>query len=326
VPDRNVDEWAAGRNGPDTLAAVPEIRVVDTFTPGDVETVRALAAEVEAEHGVDPFGESTWAGLAGRGTLGDRGVLLPGHDGTAAAYVHLAHHRPDEWLAELAARTEAEGALPGLLAAALDAVRREGGGHVTLWLHGDQPDDLPFGAGFAPERELLEMRVPLPLAERPRWPVGTSVRTFVVGRDEDAWLEVNNRAFAGHPEQGGWTLDTLHQREVAEWFDPDGFLLAFDDDGLAGFCWTKVHPADPPREPVARGEIYVIGADPARQGRGLGRALTVAGLASLADRGTPVGMLSVDAANDAAVGLYRSLGFVTHRIDRAYGLTVAPRP
>jgi len=34
----------------------------------------------------------------------------------------------------------------------------------------------------------------------------------------------------------------LQAREQEDWFDPDGFVLAFDADGLAGFCWTKVHP------------------------------------------------------------------------------------
>jgi mycothiol synthase len=149
------------------------------------------------------------------------------------------------------------------------------------------------------------------------------VRTFVPGQDEAAWVEVNNRAFAGHPEQGAWTVDMLRAREQEPWFDPDGFLLAFDADGLAGSCWTKVHPPHPPHEPDALGEIYVIGADPSRHGKGLGRALTAGSLQSLADRGITVGMLFVDGANEAAVGLYRSLGFNTSRTDCAYGLEVA---
>ena len=49
----------------------------------------------------------------------------------------------------------------------------------------------------------------------------------------------------------------------------------------------------------------MIGVDPSRQGDGLGRALTIAGLESLAGRGITVGMLYVDADNEAAVGLYR---------------------
>jgi mycothiol synthase len=300
-----------------------DLRVLDHFAPEDVASIRALAHEIEDKTGTNPFGEVTWTGLAGRGTLGDRGVLLPAHDdGDVAAYVHLAHHQREEWSAEVAVRPDAEDALPDLLRRAIDVVGHEGGGHLTLWLHGDQRDGDPLHAGFVLERELLEMRVPLPLATGPKWPDGITVRDFVVGQDEDEWLAVNNRSFAGHPEQGGWGLDTLLQRERAEWFAPEGFLLAFDADGLAGFCWTKIHPADPPKEPVALGEIYVIGADPSRQGIGLGRALTVGGLASLADRGITMGMLFVDGGNDAAVGLYRSLGFVSHRVDRAYGMDV----
>ncbi len=155
--------------------------------------------------------------------------------------------------------------------------------HLELWVFGADAhsDTMANAGGLAVERELWQMRVPLPLAETINWPDGVEVRTFEPGRDEDAWLTVNNRAFAADPDQGAWTRATLEAREAEPWFDPAGFLLAHDARGLAGFCWTKVHPAAPPMDPEPLGEIYVIGVDPDHQGIGLGRALTVGGLASL---------------------------------------------
>ena len=136
------------------------------------------------------------------------------------------------------------------------------------------------------------------------WPSGITVRSFVPGEDDAAWLRVNNRAFDNHPDQGDWVEATLQRRLAEPWFDPAGFLLAFDAEGLAGFCWTKVHEGEPDG-PL--GEIYVIGVDPDRQGIGLGRALTVGGLEHLSrDRHCPTGMLYVDGANPPALGLYRA--------------------
>jgi len=298
---------------------------VRDFSADDVARVRALADAVESATGIVPLGDDAWTGmhaLAGR----DRGLF----DASGDAYAHLARHHEDGWSVELVAKPGARVDLDALLADALDVVAAEGGGHVTYWVHGTEVDPAADAratrAGFDAERDLLQMRVALPLVDPSRFPPGTTVRTFRVGEDEAAWVPVNNRAFRGHPEQGAWTVEMLQAREQEDWFDPEGFVLAFDADGLAGFCWTKVHPAQPPREPDALGEIYVIGADPSRHGRGLGRALTTAGLESLAARGITTGMLYVDADNEAAVGLYRALGFVTHRTDRAYGRDVEARP
>ena len=295
--------------------------VLRSFTAADVVRVQALTEAVEATTGIVPLGDDAWTGMhaaAGR----DHGLL----DDAGDAYAHLARHHTREWSLELAVLPVVDDERRDkLIEAAIELVRDDGGGHITYWVHGANADDDARARrfGFELERDLLQMRVALPLPTPPRWPDGVRVRTFVPGEDEAAWVEVNNRAFAGHPEQGAWTVDMLRAREQEPWFDPDGFLLAFDADGLAGSCWTKVHPPRPPQEPDALGEIYVIGADPSRHGKGLGRALTAGGLQSLADRGVTVGMLFVDGANEAAVGLYRSLGFSTSRTDCAYGLEVA---
>jgi mycothiol synthase len=204
-----------------------------------------------------------------------------------------------------------------LVDAALDWVTGAGGGRLRLWASRATAadDDRAAARGFRRERDLLQLRCPLPLDGGD--PVaGAAIRTrpFRPGRDEEALLAVNNRAFASHPEQGGWTLASLEEREREPWFDPGGILLLDEGGRLVGFCWTKVHEdSDPPM-----GEIYVIGVDPDVRGRGWGRALTRAGLDWLAGRGLSVGMLYVDGANTAALTLYLSMGFTQDHVDRAY--------
>ncbi len=217
------------------------------------------------------------------------------------------------------------GGLRTELVAALAAhVAAHGGGHIVLWVLGAhaQDDTELAPTGLRPARDLYEMRVRLPLGLEPKWAEGIRVRPFEPGHDEAAWLVLNNRAFAGHAEQGGWTADTLARRTAEPWFDPELFLLARDRDGLVGFDWLKIHEA---HEPDPRlGEIYVIGVDPRAQGLGLGRSLVIAGLAAVHARGIETGVLFCAADNANALKLYRSLGFDVHRTDRAYELEVAP--
>lgn len=180
---------------------------------------------------------------------------------------------------------------------------------AVTWWSTETTHAVATELGLVPERRLFRMGRALPVSNT----TDVELRPFRVGADEQAWLAVNNAAFAAHGEQGGWDLATLQQREREPWFDADGFLLHERDGRLAAFCWTKLHPGA-----VLTGEIYVIAVHPDFHGHGLGKALTVAGLQHLYCVGATAAMLYVDAANETAVGLYRALGFQIQHIDQSY--------
>ncbi len=202
------------------------------------------------------------------------------------------------------------------LAVAPDARRRGHGGRlaadafagqdpVTAWSHGDHPAARVIAGrhGLARTRELWVMRraaaVPLPELVLPP---GLAIRSYRPGDDDDV-LRVNAAAFANHPEQGALDAEGLAERMAEPWFDPEGLLIAEEPDGtVLGFHWTK----QPDRH---HGEVYVVGIDPAAQGRGLGRLLTLAGLQYLESRGVGEVLLYVEAENAPAVHVYSGLGF-----------------
>ncbi|HEY6276783.1 MAG TPA: mycothiol synthase [Streptosporangiaceae bacterium] len=317
-----------GTIGPQEAAAV--LRLVDTVTAAD---------------GVGPLSEQILLHVRHGGDHGARNLLV-WRDETLAGFAHLD---AGGLAGELAVHPAYRGhGLGRALARALAA--GAAGRPLLLWAHGDLPAAaaLAASAGFTRQRGLWRMYRPLadPPPE-PRLPPGFSVRTFVPGQDEQAWLAVNARAFADHPEQGRWTWQDLAQREQEPWFDPAGFFLAERDGRLAGFHWTKIHNRAPASQPAADspapatpsaaatppaagappaaasppiGEVYVIGVDPSAQGTGLGRALTLVGLHYLRDRGLPGVMLYVDESNTPAIALYESLGFSRAATDVVYQL------
>ncbi|MYY08906.1 mycothiol synthase [Streptomyces sp. SID4919] len=197
-----------------------------------------------------------------------------------------------------------------------NALLAASGKRLRIWAHGGHSAarHLAQVLGLTLFRELRQMRRPLTDLDLPDpvWPQGVTVRTFVPGQDDTAWLAVNAAAFAHHPEQGSLTQRDLDDRKAEPWFDPAGFFLAERDGELVGFHWTKVHAAE------GLGEVYVVGVRPGAQGGGLGKALTTVGLRHLAGTGASTAMLYVDADNVPAVRVYERLGFLTHETDLMY--------
>ncbi|MGD0379949.1 MAG: mycothiol synthase [Acidimicrobiales bacterium] len=301
------------------------IEVKRRMGESDIAEVSQLLQQALVADGHYPLGEHKWLDLVHGGRKGFAGfVAREPSNGPLVGYAQLSRGH-DTWGVEVVIRPDHRGPEAevgvSLLSAALREISAEGGGHVHLWVPKPTPDTdaMAQSCGLRRGRDLYQMRRPLPLDADD---LTVTTRPFRPGVDESAWLEVNNRAFASHPEQGGWSLDTIREREAEAWFDPDGFLLHERDGRLAASCWTKVHhDVEPPL-----GEIYVISVDPDFQGLGLGRGLVVAGLDHLASQGITVGMLYVDADNAPAVHLYRKLGFDVDHTDRAYVTDVPPSP
>lgn len=265
--------------------------------------VRALASAAMAVDGSAPLSDEVLRALRGGAhhLLAREGGELVGFAHADGGPAELVVH-PDHRRAGLGTR---------LARALLDA----GGGELAVWAHGEHPGAVALAArlGLTRVRALWQMHLDLPEAPPERaFPAGVTVRPFVVGADEPEFLRVNNAAFSWHPEQGGWGIDQVREREAEPWFDPAGFLLAVDDGGgLLGYHWTKRHSA-------RLGEVYVLGVDPAAHGTGLGSALTVAGLRHLHAGGSREVILYVESDNEAAVRVYRRTGFELRHIDALF--------
>jgi mycothiol synthase len=307
----------------------------------DPSTVTAVWAVIDAAAEVDgttPISEHVLLHLrhgGGADTVSLIARTPVGGGGEVVGYANLdlsdRAEEPDaEMVVHPAYRRHGVGSalLHALEQASSDAGR---GGLLRLWAHGTHPDAtrLARAHGYVRERVLWQLRrsllSPLPSAGLP---AGVRLRAFRPGVDEAAWLAVNRTTFADHPEQGAWTDADLVARELEPWFEPAGFLLAESsvDGRLLGFHWTKVHGQTTPtgtagtpghaHDPI--GEVYVLGVAPDARGLGLGRALTVAGLRHLRQRGLAQVMLYVDESNEVAVRTYLRLGFTHWGTDVRY--------
>lgn len=308
-------------NGAPTAEILQEIQTVidaaedaDGNPPFSEQTLVELKSTEAGPHSVLTlltYAPEDASPTVGEDLAGVAVVVLNGSEGVLEIVVHPAY------------RNDGVGAI---LADKLVEIRGLQG--IKAWSHGDHEAaaDLAASYGYRAIRELWRMRLvrQAPSSASSQAPAdyptpdGVRLRTFVPHQDEAAWVAANAAAFAHHPEQGSMTLADLQARMAEPWFDPAGFFLAVNAaDEILGFHWTKVHAARSGQE--AMGEVYVVGVTPAAQGMGLGKTLTRQGLDHLQNAGLRAIMLYVDADNEAAVSLYRKLGFTKWDSDVMYG-------
>lgn len=263
-----------------------------TLSGAEIAAIDAMLDRVSDTDAVSSLSEHTYLHILAGGGPGEQHAVVRLAD-QIVGYAFV-----DEGIGELLVDPGARG--QGIGGALLREVLQRGD---RIWAHGHLPaaTALASGAGLVPVRQLCRYTRTLSDLPLRQIPTGFTVRAFTEA-DAEAWLQLNTAAFVDLPDQGGWTRSDLAQRLRQPWFDAGGFLLAFDDEGLAGFHWTKVHHG-------SIGEVYVLGVAPRAQGTGLGSALTGAGLAYLKTRGLTEVMLYVDSSNEAAVSMYTRMGF-----------------
>ena len=290
--------------------AVPEIGWRTGLSDDEQRRIRELIAAAKEADGIAPVGDQVLRELPHDRTR----HLLAVNGDDVTGYLNLTD---EPAMAELVVHPDAR--RRGIGSAMVRTGLAEVGDDARIWAHGNQAPARATAAalGLVVVRELLQMRRPLTDLPPVTLPDGVHITTYAGPADDAELLRVNNAAFAWHPEQSGWTEADIAERRDEPWFDPAGLFMAFDvnTDKLLGFHWTKVHDEN-------LGEVYVVGVDPAAQGRGLGATLTLVGLHHLAERLSdseqPTVMLYVEAENSAAVKTYQRLGFDVSTVDAAY--------
>lgn len=283
------------------------IVVAAALDPAMTAGVLDLLARVEAHDGVAAVGEAGLLEL--RAPLHPVSHLLIATDGALAGYAWT-----DGVSGELAVdpvrRRRGHG---GALLARLVTLHPD----VAVWAHGASPAAAALAAsqGLAATRELWRMRwepagvVVPPLAE------GYAVRSFVGaadGPDGEAWVALNARTFASHPEQGRLTTADLAQRMDEPWFDPASFLLVTDGEHLAGYAWLKADGGET--------EVYALGVAPEHQRRGLAAHLLARAQEEARTAGARALTLHVEGDNLTAIRSYVRAGFRRDSVDLQYSV------
>ena len=107
-------------------------------------------------------------------------------------------------------------------------------------------------------------------------------------------------------------------------YHPEADLIVVAPDGtFAAFCYCAIDPDDNEAHNRKEGWIAVLGTRRGYRKMGLGRAMLLAGMRKIREKGMDTAVLGVDADNPTgALGLYESVGFRKDTTEIAYGKPV----
>lgn len=239
----------------------------------------------------------------------DQSALLFSREGELAGFIW--------WGASLAGIVNCEGWVhpdhrrKGYGTALLTAVEA----HVRRWLpggiiHAKSYDDIAgieplfFRKGYHVARRFFRMSTGL-IGRTFSIPdvAGVTFRTFS-REDLEPLVDADNDMFSTHwgstyRSVTAWRQEMIETRH----HDPKLWIIAWEGDTIAAECLCHASRDGGPKE----GWVSALGVRAAYRGRGLGRAMLLMGMAALQQADYHTVSLHVDADNNTAVNLYRSV-------------------
>jgi mycothiol synthase len=283
--------------------------VLRTLRESDVDVVVAVYAEAwGAARPIDRVELLAW--LRNPAIAADALRVIE-VDGTVVGYGDVSVEND-----EVALEVAAPGCWPVFLGWAEDVARRYGARRVrTLSYGGTELGEAAAARGYRLWRSNYTMTIELDdvLPHVPAAPAGLVVRAFH-REDTEPLRRALNEVFASDPFFIRATPERFREFYLrARAADPSLWLLAWDDDDLAGFVLAF---PERPGEPDV-GAVHSLGVRQLYRHRGIGELLVLLAFRRLHERGLRRVALGVDASNQTgALRLYERVGMhVTHQAD-----------
>ncbi|NNL76955.1 MAG: GNAT family N-acetyltransferase, partial [Desulfobacterales bacterium] len=129
------------------------------------------------------------------------------------------------------------------------------------------------------------------------------------GGEADKLMDIQNRAFVDTWGFNPNTRDEITYRINLSSCAPEDVIMAYLGKKPVGYCWTRLIVEENPAECRVKGEVHMLGVDPAFRHKGIGRKVMLAGLVHLKSKGVTIIDLTADGEDPVALALYESMGF-----------------